>query len=123
MLTAPFSRRPRAAGPYFFLVLEEEHSCRSRRELLPAVLRALAARDPGFLERAAARLGGRARPYLARDRGAVMRGRRWRIPPARLPGGWWVRSQFNRESLARILPRVAEAAGLRWGEDLIVDLD
>lgn len=123
MRIAPSLRRSRAAGPYWFLVLDEEYCCRSRRELLPTVLRVLAARDPGFLERAAERLGGRVRPYLARDRRAVMRGRAWRIPPARLPGGWWVRSQFNRESLARILPRVAAAAGLRWGRDLIVDLD
>lgn len=123
MRTDPSSGRHRTAGPYFFLVLDEEYCCRSRRELLPTVLRVLAARDPGFLERAAETLGGRVRPYLARDRRAVMRGRAWRIPPARLPGGWWVRSQFNRESLARILPRVAAAARLRWGRDLIVDLD
>lgn len=123
MRAARSSWRRRAGGPCSFVVFGETHRCPTRFDLLPAVLRALAARDPGFLERAAPLLGGRVRPYLDRDREAVVRGRRWISPPAALPGGWWVRSEFNPDSLERILPRAAEAAGLRWGEDLIVHLD
>ena len=115
-------RRPRASGPYSFTLHGETHRCRVRHQLLPRLLTVLAARDPDFLRRAADELGARVRPYLDRDPQAVMGGRDWKTLPAELPGGWWVRSQFNRGSLERILPRVAEAARLRWGRDLIVDL-
>ena len=112
--------RPSGDGNYWFILCGETHRFESRRDLFLGVFLRLAERDSGFLARAAVKIGGDVRPYLSRDRSEVMKGRTWRLPPAELPGGWWIRSQFNRDSMERILPRAAEAAGCVWGEGLVV---
>lgn len=111
----------RSDGHHRFVLRGEEFSFESGRALFVGVFRVLAERDPGFLERAALRVGGQVRPYLSRDRQEVMKGRDWSSPPAELPGGWWIRVQFRRSGMERILRRAADAAGLVWGDDLIVE--
>lgn len=110
------------AGDYWFVLCGETHRFESRRDLFLGLFRRLAERDPGFLERAARKIGGDVRPYLSPDRDEVMKGRTWTREPVQLPGGWWIRSQFNRSSMERILPRAAEAAGCVWGEGIVVHL-
>lgn len=110
------------AGDYWFVLCGETHRFESRRDLFLGLFRRLAERDPGFLERAARKIGGDVRPYLSRDRDEVMKGRTWAREPVQLLGGWWIRSQFNRSSMERILPRAAEAAGCVWGEGIVVHL-
>ena len=111
-----------SARRYSFTLLGTTHFRRTRRAVLIDVFCALVRRDPGFLERAAQVLGGRVRPYLSRDREEVIRGRAWTVLPAELPGGWWIRTQFNADNMRRRLQTAAEVAELTWGEDLIVNL-
>lgn len=109
-----------SVGRCRFILRGESYPCESGRALFVGVFRALAEQDSGFLERAARRVGGQVRPYLSRDRQEVTKGRDWSSPPAELPGGWWMRVQFRRSGMDRILRRAADAAGLVWGEELIV---
>lgn len=118
----PLPKPESEAGDYWFILCGETHRFESRRDLFLRLFRRLAERDPGFLERAAGMIGGDVRPYLSRDRDEVMKGRSWTRLPVQLPGGWWIRSQFNRSSMERILPRAAEAAGCVWGEGIVVYL-
>lgn len=109
-------------GEYWFDLRGVIYRFGSRGQLFVGLFQVLAERDPNFLQRAAVEIGGDVRPYLDRERCKVMKGRRWRLPPAQLPGGWWLRRQFNRDSMGRIVPRAANAAGLVLGRDLIVNL-
>ena len=119
---APENGTGDADGEYWFDLRGVIYRFRSRRQLFVGLFQVLAERDPNFLQRAAVEIGGDVRPYLHRERREVMKGRHWRLPPAQLPGGWWLRRQFNRDSMERILPRAAKAAGLVLGRDLTVNL-
>lgn len=117
----PSSGRSRNRAPSFTL-LGETRFCRNQREVLVGVFHALAERCPGFLERVAPSLKGTKRRYLSRIPEEVRRGSRSGAP-VQLPGGWWLRTDFMRENKLKALRTAAEIAGLRWDEDLIVDLD
>ena len=116
-------KRGEGEGDYWFDLDRRVYRFRSRRERFVGLFRVLAERDPEFLERAAGTIGGQVRPYLSRDRSEVTKGRTWRVEPAQLPGGWWLRCQFHADSMARILRRAVEAAELVWGTDVIVHPD
>lgn len=98
------------------------HSRDTQKEVLAGVLRALAGRDPGFLERLPPAIPGWTRKFLSRRREEVRRGRRDGAP-VRLPGGWWLRTDLMKENKMKILRLAAGVAGLTWGKDMIVRLD
>lgn len=110
------------AGPHTIVLHGEVHRFGSQRDAFVGLFRLLDKRYSGFLARASQQIGGKKRPYLSQDRHAVMGDRNWSTLPVELPGRWWLRVEFFRSSMDRIVPRAAKAAGLVLGKDLIVDL-
>lgn len=112
------------SGAIGFILQGREFPARSAREVLINVLNELSSRDPGFLERFAARRHGRRRRYVARTREELYPDRPdlCRDHSHRLNSGWWVGLNYSKESIRRILEMACEVSRLRFGSDLKVSL-
>ena len=84
----------------------------------------LAAADPEFMNRFAARKHGRSRRYVAQDRSDLYRGRRDLCEECseKLACGWWMGTNYSRSNIRQIIELAAEVAGLRVGRDLVLNL-
>ena len=100
------------------------HPARSAREVMVKVFDELAERDPTFLERfAALPKHGRKRRYLARNKEDLYPGSPHLVVNAyELRPGWWCDPHASRAGIARRIRMACEVAGVRYGEDLIIDL-
>lgn len=86
------------------------------------VVAALMARDPEFALQFA-QTGGRTRAYLAKDRETLFPGRPdLQEQVASLPDGWILGLNVSRADIEKRLRLACDAAGLRYGKDLIVRL-
>jgi predicted type IV restriction endonuclease len=112
---------PRSVG---YTLEGQWHPARSAREVMVRVFDELAKRDPTFLERfAALPKHGRKRRYLARSREELYPGSPHLVVNAhQLRPGWWCDPHASRAGIARRLRMACEVAGVRYGEDLTVNL-
>jgi hypothetical protein len=103
----------------------QEFQARSARDALISVLERLNSRDPGFLERFAARRHGRTRRFVAKTADELYPGRPdlGRDHSHQLNSGWWVGTNYSRKNIRQILQMASEVAGLQFGTELIVYLD
>lgn len=111
-----------SVGRCSFTLWGVKQPCETQKEVLAGVLRTLAERDPGFLERLPPAIPGWTREFLSRRPEEVSRGRKDGAPMD-LPGDWWLRTHWMKENKIKILRLAARHAGLTWGKDLIVRLD
>jgi hypothetical protein len=91
------------------------------KDFLLQVLRELASHDPGFLPRFS-KEGGRKRRYVAEnpydlypDRPDLVRDYKEELKP-----GWWVGTNYSVREIEFILRKACQAAGLKWGTDLLI---
>jgi hypothetical protein len=118
------SRPTPRAGPMPFRLCGREFQGRSAIEVLIAVLEHLSSTDQGFLDHFPARKHGRLRRYVARNREELYPGRPDLSQHSqRLSSGWWVGKNYSKREIKRMLEMACEVAGLRFGVDLIVNLD
>jgi len=96
-------------------------AARNGADLLTGVFRALAERDPTFLDRFAARKHGRKRRYLAKSLEELFPGHPELQSQAQKVGqGYWVGTHSSNAMKANILRLAAEVAGVTVGEELTV---
>lgn len=126
---APASQEPRApAEPGrrgTLILLGTNYSYANAKEAMVLVLRKLAERDPNFLQQCSEHPNaqGRTRRYIARTGEELYPNR----PDLRdykdnLPGGWFVATNLNNVLKRTIIRLAAEVAGLKYGEDVIVEI-
>lgn len=100
------------------------YSYRDAKEAMVLVLRELANGDDGFLERCARHpdAQGRKRRYIARDLQELYPARpdlfQYHEP---LPRGWLVATNLNNSLKMTIIRLAANVAGLRFGQDVVVE--
>jgi hypothetical protein len=117
-------RPTRRTGPMPFRLRGREFQARSAIEVLITVLEQLSSSDQGFLERFAARPKRGRRRYVARDREELYPGRPDLSQHShRLSSGWWVGKNYSKREIKQMLEMACEVAGIRFGSDLIVNLD
>lgn len=100
-------------------------SCRSARDVLVGVFEVLAAQDPTFLERFAARpKHGRTRRYVARTQDELYPGRPdlAREHFHRLKSGWFIGTNVSRAQILRMIEMACEVAPRRFGKELSVEI-
>jgi hypothetical protein len=96
----------------------------SAKDAMVIVLRELANTDPSFLERCSQHpdAQGRKRRYIARTPEELYPDREdLRDMRETLPGGWLVATNLNNILKKTIIKLAAEVAGLKFGNDLIVE--
>ena len=116
---------PTGSGTRIGYVLDgQEFQARNNGELLVNVLEQLSRRDPGFLERFAARRHGRIRRYVAKTAEELFPGKPElvRTRSHRLSSGWWAAKYPSKKRIVPILQMASEVAGLQFGSELIVYL-
>ncbi len=113
----------RGGGPFSFSFAGETRSFRYAKDLLVAVFRKLAARDPGFCERYAGRYYGTKRRYLATRREDLFPDtpERIAIGAVSVASGWWLGTHMGNSQKVLRIREACEVAGLRFEEDLVVD--
>ncbi len=100
-------------------------SARNAREVLTAILEALANQDGSFLDRfAALPKHGRTRRYLARTPDELYPGRPDLASEhsVQLRSGWWVGTNLSRAAITRIVEMACEVAHISFGSDLVINL-
>jgi hypothetical protein len=121
--TGSVDRPASSEGPFHFTFEGRELEARSATELLLRVVRTLADRQPSFLEQFAERARGRSRNHVARRREDVYPDRPDLIDRViEIVPGWFIGTNISNRDKTRLLERACEAAGLRFGVDLVVDL-
>ena len=96
-------------------------AAKSGKDLLVKVFRALADRDPTFLDRFAERKHGRKRRYLAKTREELFPGRPGlQANAATVAGGYWIGTNNSTVTKRRLIEMAADVAGTSLGEDLKV---
>jgi predicted type IV restriction endonuclease len=107
------------------LVLQgRAYSYTNAKEAMVIVLRELAKTDPSFLERCSQHpdAQGRKRRYIARTPEELYPDREdLRDMREELPGGWLVATNLNNVLKKTIIKLAAETAGLKFGNDVIVE--
>lgn len=101
------------------------HSARNARDVFVKVFSELAKQDPTFLERfATLPKHGRTRRYLARTPAELYPERPdlARDFSLDLGSGWWLGVNLSRAAISRIIEMACEVTGLRYGNDLKVNL-
>ncbi len=119
----PGQIRPTGTGRF---VLTLEGSVRrfpSGVAALVAAFEWFASRDAGFLERFAREVRGTSVHYVARDRMRMYLSRPKAGPKnsAALSRGWWIATQNSSAQKKSLIRRACELAGLKWGQDVLVD--
>lgn len=117
--------RPRNTGGGIGFVFQgEQHRTGSAREVMTSLFQTLAAQDPTFLERFAARRHGRKRRFVARDKFELYPQRRdlcencsFEVAP-----GWFIGTNYAKREIEKIIRLACEVAGLRFGSDVVINL-
>lgn len=122
-----FQSRPRvsaSSADIGFVLHGRQHRSSSAREVLTSLFQMLASEDPTFLERFAARKHGRKRRYVARNRYELYPDRRdlsenfsFELSP-----GWFIGTNYAKRDIEKIIQLACEVTGLRYGEDVVVNL-
>jgi len=116
-------KEPTTAMKTGFLFGGKFYTARSAREAMQEVLRLFAKRDRTFLDRFAARKHGKKRRFVARDRTELYPGSPDLTEHSvELIPGWWMGTNYSKRSITEIIQLACEVAGLRFGEDLQVNL-
>ena len=94
----------------------------SYADMLIQVLREIALKDHGFLERFS-RIRARKRRYVARNQQDLYQdrpdlGNRF---SSSVVDGWWVGTNYNRKEILSILEKVCKTANIEYGIDFIPD--
>jgi len=98
-------------------------NARSATEVLVKVLDELSIKDPNFLTRFASRKHGRRRRYVAQNREDLYVERPDLMELSKqLSTGWWVGTNYSKSNIRDILKLACEVAGLRYGQNFIVNL-
>lgn len=119
----PTPSTTRRTGKFPYTLLGERNEGKSHKEVYIGCLRKLAARDPQFLERLSAE-STRGRRIVARtpsDLYISSPGLSEKNHHFRLTDEWWVDTNLSSQTIYRRLETACEVAGLRFGEDLILD--
>lgn len=98
---------------------------KNAREVLFNVVKELASRDSGFLQRfASLPKHGRTRRYVARSPAELYPGRSDLANEftAELGAGWYLGVNVSRAQIERIVEMSCDVAGLRYGRDLSINL-
>lgn len=106
------------------VLLGKAHAYHNAKDAMVIVLRELAKSDPSFLERCSQHpdAQGRKRRYIARTPEELYPDRvDLREMRDTLPGGWLVATNLNNVLKKTIIRLAAEVAGLKYGEDIIVE--
>ena len=122
--TVPFAPpTTRRTGRFTYTLLGEENEGGSRKEVYIGCLLKLAARDPQFLKRLSAEYT-RGRRIIARTPSDLY----IRTPELSkknhhtlLTDGWWVDTNLSSQAIFKRFEIACEVAGLRFGEDLVLD--
>jgi predicted type IV restriction endonuclease len=122
----PVAQRPTAEASRSgtLVILGRRHEYNNAKEAMITILRELALRDPSFLERCAQHpdVQGRTRRYIARTPQELYPERPDLVPSHQeLPGGWFVSTNLNNALKGTIVRLATEVAGLKFGNDVIVD--
>jgi predicted type IV restriction endonuclease len=124
-LPSPNQRVPEPPRSGRLLIKGRSYSYHNAKEAMVIVLRELANADESFLERCSQHpdAQGRKRRYIARTAEELYPDR----PDLRelheaLPGGWLVATNLNNVLKKNIIKLGCDVAGLRFGEDVVVDL-
>lgn len=94
------------------------------KQAMVTVLNELARKDPTFLQRCAQHPNaqGRKRRYIAQRLEELYPDRPdLREHNEQLPGGWYVATNLNNQLKGSIIRLAAEVAGLKFGQDIVVD--
>lgn len=86
------------------------------------VLRRLASRNPECMEALAAKVKTRKRALIARSTGEINPGRPDLANAYELGGGWLVGMHTSNWEKTKLLRAAFQIAGVRWGEDVQIDL-
>ncbi len=119
--TAPTTDAPKSTG---YELYGQRRRARSARDVLIQVFREFAEREPDFLERfAALPKHGRKRRYLARTREGLypdsphLADNAYEVRP-----GWWIDTHASRAGIETRIKMACEAAGVKYGKDLQINL-
>ncbi len=114
----------KAPGRAFVVLEGQTYHARAAREVMLRVFSLLNEQDPGFLDRFAARKHGKKRRYIARDKSELYPGQPDLCNTAadEIVPGWWLGTNYSRQSIEKIIRMACEVAGLRFGRDLRIDL-
>lgn len=114
---------PPASGTLDYRLFDRRLSARSAIDIVIAVLRELAARDPEFLDKFARVAPGRSRNHVARRAEDVYPGQPQLLRYVmELAPGWHFGTNINNRDKKRLLEVACQVAGLKFGSDLVVDL-
>ena len=111
------------SGRYTVVLEDETRRFRTAKDAFVSVFEWFAGRDPGFLERFAAKAGGRSVNPVARDqrRLYLKRPERGLTASERLPGGWWIATHNSSPKKEALIRQGCEVAELRYGVDVQVN--
>jgi predicted type IV restriction endonuclease len=113
----------KVAEPVRYTLFGETRTARSGMQVLLHVIRELAARDPGFLERFAPHIVGDSSNHVARRPEDVYPGRLPRRGEViDLVPGWYIGTTLSTPAKTKLLQAACTAAGLTFDVDLIVQL-
>ena len=114
-------RTQRTRHPISYRLFGTERVAPTSKELLLQVLRELSGRDATFLTRFRDE-GGRKRRYVAQNPFDLYPGKPHLVRDAKeeLQRGWWVGTNYSAHEIESILRKACQAAGLRWGKDLVI---
>ena len=101
----------------------QRYDFRNANDLLESVFEKLIETDSTFAERFAARKHGRIRRYLAQDKYELYPDDRelCERDSRQLKVGWFVSTNWNNPTKAKIIRLACEVAGLEFGKDLVVN--
>lgn len=97
------------------------HAHRSGKDVMIAILRLFADRDPTFLQRFVARPHGKKRRWVSQDKAELYPGRSdlQESCSEELRPGWWVGTNYSAEyDMPRIIQAACEVYGIAFGRDL-----
>ena len=118
-------RHQRGGGRFSFSVLGQDLSAGTARDVMLQVFEKLAADDPQFLDRFAARKHGKKRRYLAKDRSELYPDRPDLVESAsvELKPGWWMGTNYSRRDIQKIIDLAKEVARPDAGATVNVQVD
>ncbi len=112
---------PLSASQRDLSIEEKFHSARSAREVIQKILITFAEVNPEFLERFAAKQPLRKRRFIARSRNELYPGRPdlAKDYAVELIQGWWMGTNYSRESFKKMARLASEVVNVEFGKDLI----
>jgi hypothetical protein len=106
-----------------YSILGQKRTADSASEALVDIMKTLAQRDPKFLDTVAPLVEGNSRNHIARSRDQV-----YPLKPElseytiEFVRGWWLGTNIANREKIRIIKKACEAAGLSFGQDIIISL-